>query len=328
MAHNAIGSQEWLTEIFESRVRQEVFSGHAANQTSPVLILLGGQPAAGKTQAQSEIVRSHPTDDLVEITGDDLREFHPNYHALSRHHPLEMPGETAPVSGGLVALSLDYAFDNRYSVLLEGTFRNRDMVASTARHFAEAGYRVEVVAVAAPAALSRLSSEMRSLDPGYPEVGRWTPPEAHESAVKNSAGVLEALEEYEGVKYIQVATRSTVLYENTRTESGQWEKPAEAVRVLTEEQHRQLSVKEASEWLNDYAGAFKKAQARPDYLCAKTLPKFIKLQDDALAMIECLARESHRPIDDLMAEQQQRTDALTQIEQQEKDKQENGQTQE
>lgn len=104
-----------------------------------------------------------------------------------------MPAATAPVSGGLVKLALDHALERRYSVLLEGTFRDPGMVTGTATRFAEAGYRVEVVAVATPAPvsrlsaeMSRLSAEMRSLGDGPNEPGRWTPPEAHETALAGS----------------------------------------------------------------------------------------------------------------------------------------------
>ncbi|MBD3757341.1 MAG: zeta toxin family protein [Microbacterium sp.] len=180
-----VGSSAWLRRVFEEEARDDLFAGHAP-QEQPVLVLLGGQPAAGKTRAQHAILAEHVADDLVEITGDDLREYHPDFRRLATRAPFEMPAATAPVSGGLVKLALDHALERRYSVLLEGTFRDPGMVTGTATRFAEAGYRVEVVAVATPAPVSRLSAEMRSLGDGPNEPGRWTPPEAHETALAGS----------------------------------------------------------------------------------------------------------------------------------------------
>lgn len=220
-----VGSDAWLTRVFDTDVRDELFTGHTPGHGAPILVLLGGQPAAGKTRAQQAILREHAADDLVEITGDDLREYHPDYARLADHAPFEMPGATAPVSGGLVRLALDHALAHRYSVLLEGTFRDAGMVTANATRFADAGYRVEVVAVATPAGVSRLSAEMRSLDAGHPAVGRWTPPEAHESALKKSAGVLDSLEQLRHVRRVRVFSREELLFDNTRNESGEWAHP-------------------------------------------------------------------------------------------------------
>lgn len=97
----------------------------------------------------------------MEITGDDLREYHPNYARLADQAPFEMPGATAPVSGGLVARGLDHALHRRYSVLLEGTFRDLRMVVETAIRLADVGSRVEVVAVAVQAPVSLRSNGFR-----------------------------------------------------------------------------------------------------------------------------------------------------------------------
>ncbi|WP_022873885.1 zeta toxin family protein [Nesterenkonia alba] len=73
-----VGSSAWLRRVFEEEARDDLFAGHAP-QEQPVLVLLGGQPAAGKTRAQHAILAEHAADDLVEITGDDLREYHPDF---------------------------------------------------------------------------------------------------------------------------------------------------------------------------------------------------------------------------------------------------------
>lgn len=292
MAEEQIGADDWLDRVFLESACEDIFEGHHPSLGIPVLVLLGGQPAAGKTQAQNAILDEHITDDLVEVTGDDLREYHPDYLRLAREEPLNMPSVTAPVSGGLVSRALNHALEHRYSVLLEGTFRDSRMVTATASRFADAGYRVEVVAVATPAAVSRLSIEMRSLSGGYPKIGRWTPPAAHETALERSHEVVDALEQLPKVVRIQIFSREGLLYANTREVSGGWRQPMNAANVFQDEQRRRLVDTEAARWLADYAEIFHKATMRPGYFGAETVPTYFRLQEDAHCMIQGIAPHS------------------------------------
>lgn len=312
MTAEPVGSHAWLRRVFDADVKEDLFTGHAPRER-PVLVLLGGQPAAGKTQAQQTILHEYTTGELVEVTGDDLREYHPDYARLADYAPFEMPGATAPVSGGLVRLALEHALAHRYSVLLEGTFRDVGMVTATAARFAEAGYRIEVVAVATPAAVSRLSTEMRSLDAGYPEVGRWTPPEAHESALEDSSRVLSALEALPYIQRVRVFSREGLLLDNTRTNTGEWAQPAQAAGALRTEQHRALGEREVVTWLQGYAAVFAKATARSGYFCHDTAPTYLRLQDDAHAMIRALNHTPSTPVSQFQAEQRARRAHLEQV---------------
>ncbi|MGB4779855.1 zeta toxin family protein [Microbacterium sp.] len=301
-----VGSEDWLDRVFTGEARELLFTGHLSGRERPVPVLLGGQPAAGKTQAQRTILAEHPGDDLVEVTGDDLRGYHPDYDRLVNEAPLAMPNATAPVSGGLVRLAIEHARTHRYSLLLEGTFRDPAMVTGTATRFAEAGYRVEVAAVATPGVVSRLSAEMRSLAGGYPKVGRWTPPSAHESAIEHSPFVVSALEALPQVAQVQVFSRERLLYDNTRTDTGEWVHPPEAAAVLRAEQHRRLAVPETVAWLRDYAAVFTHAAARPGYLGPETAPTYLRLQADAHKMLRSMMFTPGAPVAALQREQRER----------------------
>lgn len=305
-AGHAVGSDEWLVHVFQARALQRLFGSHVPNPDGPVLVLLGGQPAAGKTQAQRTILAEHPDDDLVEVTGDDLRVFHPDYRRLARDAPFLMPNVTAPVSGGLVRLAVEHAHKRRYSLLLEGTFRDAAMVTGTAARFADAGYRVEVAVVATPAVVSRLSAEMRSLAGGLPSIGRWTPPAAHESALEHSPGVVAALEALPHVARVQVFSREHLLYDSTRTDTGVWERQAEAATVLRTEQHRAPGEAEAVGWLRDYNAVFAQAAARPGYLGPESALTYLRLQADAEGMIRSLMLTPGEPLVELQRQQRER----------------------
>lgn len=267
-------------------------------------MLLGGQPAAGKTVAQDVILAENSA--LVPITGDDLREYHPDYARLMVEEPLAIPERAAPVSGGPVRLGLDHALEHQFSVLLEGTFRDPDMVTGTASRFAEAGYRVEVVAVATPAAVSRLSAQQRALAAAYPGIGRWTPPQTHESALAGSPTVVAALEGMPVVSRVRVFSRQQLLLDRTRTPDGHWEPPIAAAEVLRGEQTRTLGPDEAVRWLARYRQVFALAQARPGDLGRATAPAFRLLQTDAKTMIRVAAHAPGAELAEFEQDQQWR----------------------
>ncbi|MFB9774852.1 zeta toxin family protein [Brevibacterium otitidis] len=281
MAAPEFDSPQWLAWQFEHIAREDIFGDYAPTPESPRLVLLGGQPAAGKTVAQDAILAEDPT--LVPITGDDLREYHPDYARLMVEEPLAMPEKTAPVSGGLVRLALEHALAHRFSVLLEGTFRDPEMVTGTASRFAEAGYRVEVVAVATPAAVSRLSAQQRALAAAYPGIGRWTPPEAHETAVAGSPRVVAALEALPFITRVRVFSRERLLHDTTGESAAG---SVSAADVLQGEQTRRPAPGEALAWLARYEQVFALARARPGYLGPASAPAFRLLQADAQTMID------------------------------------------
>lgn len=147
---------------------------------------------------------------------------------------------------------------------------------------------------------------MRSLDIGFPAVGRWTPPEAHERALAKSAGVLAALEALPHVRRVQVFSREWLLSENSRTDTGEWAQPTQAANILRTEQHRALGEREAFTWLQGYGAVFTKAQARPGYLGPETAPTYFRLQSDANGMIRILSQTPGAPITQLQREQRAR----------------------
>lgn len=199
---------EWLDAAYAREVRPAVF-GHAEAVDSPTLVMIGGQPAAGKTRAGQWAAAQH-LGPLPEVTGDDLRYLHPDYRWLKRHAPLQMPNVTQRVSGPLVARCIDEAVNRRYSLQLEGVFRNAAVVTDTVDRFHSAGYTVHVVALAVPPPVSRVSAVQR-----FVTEGRWTPPTAHDSAVQALPATAQALATHRHVDRFTVVDRSGTLMDST-----------------------------------------------------------------------------------------------------------------
>lgn len=266
-----------LEALFERSVVPEIFGG-SGSPSDPLLVLLSGQPGAGKTAIQRRLLEVHEPRQLVAITGDDLRQFHPDYLELLSNEPLRFPAETSLVSGPLVGLCLDWALQQRRSVLLEGTFRDEPMVRSTVERFKAAGWDVQAVTVAVSAAVARLSAESRFLDAPTPLAARWTPPEAHAASLANAARIVGHLEGSDVVDLVQVEDRQAVIYSNSRSETGEWSRSPEAEVTVRRIQQAFPRGEAAAAWLNQYSAVFRKAVQRPGYMDGPALETYRQLQ--------------------------------------------------
>jgi len=208
---------DWIDARFRDYVVPGMF-GSATRNDQPVWIAIGGQPGAGKTAAQLHVRALNPGVSLVPIVGDDLRRHHPDYDRLLETDPLSMPTATAGASAAWVEASLEYAKQNRYSVLVEGTFRRPEVTLGTAAAFHEAGFRTHVIALAVPAWESRLSTLERFVaDHVAGRAARWTPVEAHDAGVVGTPKTLVAAAASADVDQITVVNRAgVVLFDATR----------------------------------------------------------------------------------------------------------------
>ncbi|MFI9206467.1 zeta toxin family protein [Streptomyces sp. NPDC053048] len=237
-------SETELANIFATEVRDFVFSGYAP-QRDPVLVLLGGQPAAGKSQAMAAAEQRHADRQLVPLTGDELRRFHPRYQELLETQPLLFPNATGQASGAWVRMSIEHALDHGYSLMLEGIFRDPAMTVATAERFARAGRSVEVIGLAVPEERSRLDSLHR-----YLAAGRWTPPNAHDLAIRMMPETIAAAEASAAVRRITITNRAAEeLYVNERGPDGRWMGEPGAVQALMAGRARPLPADEARGWL-------------------------------------------------------------------------------
>jgi hypothetical protein len=189
-------SAEELHRIYQELIRPVLFGeiSNRGNETPPTLVLLGGQPGAGKSRAAARLTASHPAS-ITSVTGDDLRIFHPNYRRLIVSAPEVAGSHLADATRVWVRAAIQEALDNRRSLLLEGTFGDPDTTLATADRFRRAGYEVRVVAIASPRVLSVItvtSRYLRDLKAGAP--ARLTRLSAHDRGFEGTSRLIDALD--------------------------------------------------------------------------------------------------------------------------------------
>ena len=72
--------EEQLRRIF----LEDILPNHTGTtQENPVVLFITGQPGAGKSTVESQVLRQLGLDDAVAVDGDDLFLYHPDYYLLA-----------------------------------------------------------------------------------------------------------------------------------------------------------------------------------------------------------------------------------------------------
>lgn len=156
------------------------------------LLILGGQPGAGKTAVLQKIAP-----DIPFVNADEYRILHPKHSQLVRD-VATFPKYTQPFVNTVANALVDYCFRNQFSFAVEGTMRNPEVPIATMKQCrASSGdYEIELHVVTVPARVSWQSCNERfeSMVASSGQ-GRAVNKEIHDNAVKilaeNVASIVE-----------------------------------------------------------------------------------------------------------------------------------------
>ncbi len=160
-----------------------IFLTKNAYTVEPTGILLGGQPASGKTGLIRFIQQQNRDKAFVVINGDALRSYHPRSEAILSYYGLDAPKYTQPFSNALVEWLKAECIRLRYNFIIEGTMRTLAVIEQTAKSLKQADFSVEghVLAVAREDSLlgvcQRFEDDLRQTG-----VGRMSPIATHDEA--------------------------------------------------------------------------------------------------------------------------------------------------
>lgn len=151
----------------------------------PLGIVLGGQPASGKTALIAFISQKvYPERDFVVINGDEYRKYHPNYYALNQAYGRNAPDHTQKFANELVEFFKQECLRLRLDFVIEGTMRSLDVIGRTCTELKNAGFKIEAHVLAVPYQDSLIywRYEAGMLRDG---IGRFSPLRAHHQAFIN-----------------------------------------------------------------------------------------------------------------------------------------------
>jgi UDP-N-acetylglucosamine kinase len=171
------------------------------------LVILGGQPAAGKSSITKELFDQHKGN-IVLLNGDEFKPLYPNYKELARLDPDGTSKLVQPYSNYVIDNLKQEAIDRGLNVIVEGTMRTSEVPLKTADEFASKGYTVEAYVVASNYYNSRIGIEQRYenevAEQGF---GRMVNPINHDEAYRNIPGTIQDLVDSKKFTDITIATR-------------------------------------------------------------------------------------------------------------------------
>ncbi|WP_331747778.1 zeta toxin family protein (plasmid) [Streptomyces sp. NBC_00853] len=234
--------------IFDALIAPLLLEG-ITPQERPVAVYVMGQPGSGKTRLTPMLrraLRGRPT----HISGDDFKSYHPDYHQLLKEEPRTAGERIRADYRAWQALAEAQVRERRGDVVIEIAPGGADGFVASARLYRQAGYRVELVVLAVRAADSRQGTAARcarALDLGGQ--GRFTTVYGHDKHFTALGDAVAAAEETRVADSVMVWRRDgTVLYRNTLTPEGAWERPAGAAEALQAEQRRPYTLQEAAQF--------------------------------------------------------------------------------
>ena len=240
-----------IARIFRRRIVPQQLTGTRSDR--PVALLVAGQPGAGKSAAEDELLdRVGGGAEFVAIDADKLRPYHPAHDPAHRADDRTAAAGLQPVASQWVSMAWDHCIDHQYNIIYSGLLRDPDDAAALTARLRNAGYRVELAVVAVHQAQSRLGILTRYQDGRDSEqgFGRYVPAELHDAAYRGVLDTVERVEAEQLVDAVRVFRRDgDELYTN-RLDDGEWRQPPAARSVIETERARPWTPAELDQFGN------------------------------------------------------------------------------
>ena len=228
-------SESRFHKVQEIIIRDTTYGKHAAD--SPVVVILGAQPGAGKTELE-RITRTELGGNIVNCNADIFRDFHPQAEEIKQRFEEYYPQITAPFAQEWNKGLREYCEANRLNYILETTFSSGPKMNETIAELQRKGYRVEIKLLAVHPKLSLLSTYVRFEDMKLKEnTGRLVGKEAHDSRYYMLAPTLFVVQGAELYNKLQLYGRSITMDGNTYQQGVSLigTNPSNGVQLLQEE---------------------------------------------------------------------------------------------
>ena len=244
--------------------KEELLSGKKPS-TRPMAIILAGQSGAGKSKLRHKAI-----DELNEKGGgvivdvDGMREFHPRYSSLAKADHETAATRVQPDASQMAHEIRAHATVEGYNLIIDGTLYNPTKAELLLKDLKQAGYEINVRALAVPKALSELGVATRLenalADPSGRTIPRIVEPYIQKETYDGLPVALDRIEKLGIADRVQVYERGSEkpIYD-TR---GHAAKKGSAASALTEARERPLSPEQQEFLANTWAVLLESAQKR------------------------------------------------------------------
>jgi len=235
----------------------------AVAQAQPVMVVVAGQPGAGKTEI-ADFVQA-----ALDRRGGAVRVGRDLYKPFHRHYASALAADIR-TAGALVrpdtalwqAAIETHVREKGYDAVVESALADPDGFRISSRAYRAAGHRIKVVALATPEALSQLGIVDRFLTEATAGGGRYVSWETHDTCAKTMLATLTAIEDEQLADRVTVVRRDgTVLYANERNRDGGWQGRPAASQAVQRERSRPWTAPETASFRRELARTDRRVHA-------------------------------------------------------------------
>lgn len=206
--------KDYTDEELEIKFKEilEYYKSMYSPTENPKVVLLGGQPGAGKSGLENMV---NIKKNYVSISGDDYREYHPRFKEINLEYGREASKYTQQWAAEITEKLIKELRKEKYNLIIEGTLRTAEVPLKEANAFKKAGYKVELNVVVVKPEKSRLGTLERyeaMLKQG--KVPRMAPKEHHDLVVNNIGNNLEIIYNSKAFDNIKLFDRENNLLYN------------------------------------------------------------------------------------------------------------------
>ncbi|WP_084557401.1 zeta toxin family protein [Hamadaea tsunoensis] len=149
--------EEELNQRFANDILTGLLSGEPQPQQHPRMLIVAGQPGAGKSYAERALVRDLDIGAAINVDADDLRPYHPAYRALAVADDRTADRITHPAAAAWAERALRYAIRQRFNIVYSTPMGDPERVQWLADLVHDTGYRIDIAFVAVDSARSKLA---------------------------------------------------------------------------------------------------------------------------------------------------------------------------
>ncbi len=175
----------------------------------PTAIIVGAQPGSGKGSLIGYSKSTFKDNNIVIITTDDYKPFHPKAGEIAMKHPTKYCEIVEKDSAKWTNEILNYAIKNKYNFIFECTLRN-ERIIERMKELKENNFNVEVRALAVSYIESLLSAYERYEKQVEARAwGRFFNPLSYNETYKSIPNVIQLIEQSDCYDVLEIYKRGT-----------------------------------------------------------------------------------------------------------------------
>jgi hypothetical protein len=242
--------------IFREEIVPDLLAGRDP-QDNPTVVFLVGQQGAGKSRVSSMVGDVlNKRGGFAELDSDLFKPYHRQYDELMRRDDTLMAAYIGPDSWAWLAQAHEYVRARKVNVLKQETAQDSRGTVTHMRAYRDNGFRIEVMVIAVPAAMSNQGILSRYheqvVDRGH---GRLT---VQANADRAYAGVLDLADAIDGERLadeVGVFRRgeATPRYGNGLNTAGRWQATPALRAAIESERARPWTPEETADFLRTHA---------------------------------------------------------------------------